>query len=70
MEERTKGLSGNQLKLIALICMTIDHVGYILLPRIVALRAIGRLAFPIYAYMIAGRAAAIPEAFESTFAHC
>lgn len=53
MEERTKGLSGNQLKLIALICMTIDHVGYILLPRIVALRAIGRLAFPIYAYMIA-----------------
>lgn len=53
MEERTKGLSGNQLKLIALICMTIDHVGYILLPQIVALRAIGRLAFPIYAYMIA-----------------
>lgn len=53
MEERTKGLSGNQLKLIALISMTIDHVGYILLPQIVALRAIGRLAFPIYAYMIA-----------------
>ena len=48
-----KGLSGNQLKLIAMLCMTVDHVGYILLPRIQILRIIGRLAFPIFAYMIA-----------------
>lgn len=45
--------SGNQLKLIALICMTIDHIGLILLPRYTVLRVIGRLAFPIYAFMIA-----------------
>ena len=47
------GLTGNQLKLIALITMTIDHVGAHLLPQILWLRIIGRLAFPIYAYMIA-----------------
>lgn len=47
------GLTGNQLKLIALITMTIDHVGMLLLPRVRILRAIGRIAFPIFAYMIA-----------------
>ena len=48
-----KGLSGNFLKLIALITMTVDHIGHILLPQYLILRVIGRLAFPIYAYMIA-----------------
>lgn len=47
-----KGLSGNQLKLIAMIAMTADHLGLIFFPQSVALRLIGRLAFPIYAYMI------------------
>lgn len=46
-------LSGNQLKLIALICMTADHMGLILLPQYPVLRLIGRLSFPIFAYMIA-----------------
>lgn len=47
------GLTGNQLKLLAVITMTIDHVGAHLLPEVQWLRIIGRLAFPIYAYMIA-----------------
>ena len=47
------GLSGNALKLIALILMTVDHVGMLLLPQHLILRIIGRLAFPIFAYMIA-----------------
>lgn len=47
------GLTGNQLKLLALITMTVDHVGAYLLPDILWLRIIGRLAFPIYAFMIA-----------------
>ena len=47
------GLTGNQLKLLALITMTIDHVGAYLFPDILWLRIIGRLAFPIYAFMIA-----------------
>lgn len=46
-------LNNNQLKMIALVTMTIDHVGMLLFPRIVLLRVIGRLAFPIFAYMIA-----------------
>lgn len=49
----TKGLTGNQLKLLALITMTVDHVGQVLLPQYPILRIIGRLSFPIYAFMIA-----------------
>lgn len=47
------GLSGNQLKILAMITMTIDHVGAYLLPDVLWLRIVGRLAFPIYAFMIA-----------------
>ena len=47
------GLSGNALKIIAAISMLIDHIGVILLPGVTVLRIIGRIAFPIYAYMIA-----------------
>ena len=47
------GLTGNLLKLIAMLTMTIDHIGAILLPQYRILRIIGRLAMPIYAYMIA-----------------
>lgn len=46
-------LSGNTLKLIAAVAMLIDHVGYILLPQYRILRYIGRLAFPVFAFMIA-----------------
>ena len=49
------GLTGNQLKLIAMISMTIDHIGADLLPQWQVLRIIGRLSMPIYAYMIADR---------------
>lgn len=45
-------LNGNQLKLIALIAMTVDHVGMLLFPYEVWFRILGRLAFPIFAYMI------------------
>jgi hypothetical protein len=48
-----KGLSNNQLKMIALVSMTIDHVGAYLFPQLQWLRIVGRLAFPIFAYMIA-----------------
>lgn len=47
------GLTGNQLKLIALVTMTCDHIGADLLPQVNVLRIIGRLAMPIFAYMIA-----------------
>ncbi len=46
-------LSGNALKLIAAVAMTIDHAGLLLFPRIRLLRILGRIAFPIFAFMIA-----------------
>jgi len=53
VNNRIKRLSGNQLKLIALVAMTCDHVGKELFPDWIILQIIGRLAFPIFAYMIA-----------------
>lgn len=46
-------LTGNTLKLIAAFSMLLDHIGIILFPRVIAFRIIGRLAFPIFAFMIA-----------------
>lgn len=47
------GLTGNQLKLLAMAAMTVDHIGAYLLPQFLILRILGRLSLPIYAYMIA-----------------
>lgn len=48
-----KGLTGNQLKLIAMVTMTLDHIGAVLFPHVLWLRLVGRLAFPIYAFFVA-----------------
>ncbi len=48
-----EGLSNNQLKIIAMIAMTFDHVGKELFPQCDIFSIIGRLAFPIFSYMIA-----------------
>lgn len=46
-------LNGNHLKLIAAFTMLLDHAGILLFPRVQAFRILGRLAYPIFAYMIA-----------------
>ena len=46
-------LSGNSIKIIAAITMLIDHIGLIFYPIDVLPRAIGRIAFPLFAYMLA-----------------
>lgn len=46
-------MSGFLLKLIAAITMCIDHAGLLLFPHAEWMRAVGRLAFPLYAYCIA-----------------
>ena len=51
--ENKKGLSASTMKILACIFMLIDHAGLLLFPRLLVLRAIGRLAFPIFAYFIA-----------------
>lgn len=45
--------SNNTLKIIAAVAMVCDHVGALLFPKVTILRIIGRLAFPIFAYLIA-----------------
>jgi hypothetical protein len=40
------------LKIIAIATMTLDHIGKILYPDLLFLQIIGRLAFPIFAYLI------------------
>lgn len=46
-------MSRNALKIIACISMLIDHIGLFLFPKVVALRCIGRIAMPIFAFFIA-----------------
>lgn len=41
------------LKWIGILSMVIDHVGYIFFPEEEWFRSVGRLAFPIFAYLIA-----------------
>lgn len=45
-------LSSNALKLTALVSMTLDHIGMFLFPKALILRILGRIALPIFAYMI------------------
>lgn len=51
--KNTGFLSGNALKLLAAGFMLTDHIGMLFFPRLMTLRIIGRLAMPIFAYMIA-----------------
>lgn len=46
-------LSNHQLKIIGLIAMTVDHIGLFLFPQQQWMRGVGRLAYPIFAFMIA-----------------
>lgn len=43
---------GALLRLIACICMFIDHAGKMLFPQLTWMRLVGRLAFPLFAYGI------------------
>ena len=52
-EKRTGILNGNHLKLIAAFTMLLDHAGILLFPGNMLFRILGRLAYPIYAFMIA-----------------
>ena len=46
-------LSGNALKIIAAVSMFIDHLGVVIFPGVQIFKILGRLAFPIFAFMIA-----------------
>ena len=46
-------LSSNILKIVACISMLLDHIGFIFFPQYIIFRILGRVAFPIFAFMIA-----------------
>lgn len=48
-----RGLNTFTLKIIAIISMLIDHIGHIFFPEVMIFRIIGRIAFPIFAYVLA-----------------
>lgn len=45
-----------QIKVIAIILMIIDHIGLFFFPQYLELRLVGRLAFPLFAWLIANGA--------------
>ena len=51
--QRIQILNGFHLKLIAICTMFIDHMGYTLFPGTLWLRCIGRIAFPVFCFLIA-----------------
>jgi hypothetical protein len=51
--QRIPFLNGFHLKLIAICTMFIDHLGYTLFPGDLWLRCVGRVAFPIFCFLIA-----------------
>ena len=53
LKNRICFLSGNVLKIIAAISMVIDHIGVMFFPYVKIYRILGRLAYPIFAFMIA-----------------
>lgn len=50
--KKSYDLGRDVLKLIAIITMTIDHLGAIIFTQNVILRVIGRIAFPIFSYLL------------------
>ena len=51
--QRIQILNGFHLKLIAACTMLIDHVGYVLFSDALWLRCIGRIAFPLFCFLMA-----------------
>lgn len=52
MSQPQKGLSSTTLRSLAMLLMLIDHLGHVFFPDQLWLRYIGRLAFPIFAFLI------------------
>ncbi|HEY9849350.1 MAG TPA: TraX family protein [Leptolyngbyaceae cyanobacterium] len=45
-------LTSFHIKILAAISMVIDHIGYVFFPKLLIFRIIGRLSFPLFAWLI------------------
>lgn len=52
MEMETLGINGFVLKWIAIVTMVIDHTGAVLYPQETGFRIVGRIAFPIFCFLL------------------
>ena len=52
MKNNKVGIDAFTLKMIAAVTMLIEHMGYIFFPQYIFLRIIGRISFPIFAFLI------------------
>ncbi len=50
--QKVKGMTSYQIKLIAASLMVVDHIGVVFFPDQLAFRYIGRLSFPLFAWLI------------------
>ena len=46
-------MSTYKIKWLAVLLMVVDHIGYFLFPQQIIFRIIGRLSFPLFAFLIA-----------------
>lgn len=51
-KKQIKNKRNDILKVVAMVTMLIDHIGYLFFPSMMIFRTIGRIAFPIFAYLI------------------
>ena len=51
--KKIQKLNGTVLKIIAALFMVIDHAGYMFFPKVIWIRKVGRISFPIFAFFIA-----------------
>lgn len=47
-----RGLTGSDLKWIAILTMAVDHIGAVLYPEMLWMRYIGRIAFPVFCFLL------------------
>ena len=52
MKEKARGCSGFALKMTAVVTMTVDHVGKVFFPDCMWMTMIGRLAFPLFCFLL------------------
>ncbi len=63
--DKFRNINPDVLKIIALITMTIDHIGHVLFPgKFLILRYIGRLALPLFCFLFTSHLAQNPSLFK------